>query len=124
MRKLDLGEKEFLYIMSDGESRYKIGWSKDPWNRLKQLQTGNPKRLFIEHVIECTIYPAAFLEKRILSWFGRRGLKGEWRPLTLEHISWLKSLKNEIGRFNKSTASAVEPRKNPFGFTPSTFSTI
>ena len=90
-----MGEKEFLYILTDNQQRYKIGWSKDPQARLKQLQTGNPNKLKIEHLIECTIYPAVFLERRILSWFSKRKLQGEWRFLDREQLEWLKSSKSD-----------------------------
>ena len=31
----------FLYIMTDNNERFKVGRSKNPWRRLRQLRTGN-----------------------------------------------------------------------------------
>ena len=38
----------YVYIISDGSS-FKIGVSKDPLSRMKQLQTGNKNVLTLEH---------------------------------------------------------------------------
>jgi predicted GIY-YIG superfamily endonuclease len=39
-------KKSYVYIITDGED-YKVGVSDNPGKRLKQLQTGNPKKLRI-----------------------------------------------------------------------------
>ena len=41
----------FVYIISDGEA-FKFGVAKNPYERLKQLQTANSKTLTLEHYEE------------------------------------------------------------------------
>jgi hypothetical protein len=57
-KKVDGEEVGHLYFIVEMPFRnfVKIGMSKDPVGRLKQLQTGNPSRLVIYHTFESTDY--------------------------------------------------------------------
>lgn len=47
-----IGNAEFVYLIGeDDNGPVKIGLSKDPVARLRQMQTGNPRRLRIERLI-------------------------------------------------------------------------
>lgn len=41
----------FVYVIGEADGPLKIGVSKDPVGRLRTMQTGNPRRLRIEHVL-------------------------------------------------------------------------
>ncbi len=72
----------FIYIISDGDS-VKIGISKTPEKRLKQLQTGHPKKLTLCNVREVPETRALKLERIIHRSCGHRRLKGEWFNMPL-----------------------------------------
>lgn len=43
---------EFVYMIGEADGgAFKLGRSKDPVSRLRQMQTGNPRRLRVEHVL-------------------------------------------------------------------------
>lgn len=44
---------EYVYIIQSELGLYKIGRSKNPAKRLKQLQTASPIKLFLIHTILC-----------------------------------------------------------------------
>lgn len=83
-----------LYIIQADNDLYKIGISKDPSKRLKQLQTGNGQKLRLyktyqvinERVLEKKIHAMLWENKSLLG-------KSEWFklcPLTLEWLeNWL-----------------------------------
>ena len=67
-----------LYIIqSDSTGNFKIGRSKHPEKRLKQLQTGNPNKLKLILVLENQGHREKLLHNRINSWT-RKKSKGEW----------------------------------------------
>ena len=74
--KLIKGDKlDSLYIIqSDMSGNIKIGRSKDPQKRLKQLQTGNPNKLKLIAFFE----GEGWKEKIIHEKLRRYRLKGEW----------------------------------------------
>ena len=66
-----------LYIIqSDVTGAFKVGRSKNPKTRLRQLQTGSPYQLKLVCVLENTGYQEKLLHQR-LDVSGRR-CKGEW----------------------------------------------
>ena len=51
----DLPADRYVYVMQESISkRYKIGISKDPERRLKELNTGNPEKLILVHAYLAT----------------------------------------------------------------------
>lgn len=47
----NLDKASFVYFIGEADGPIKIGVSKDPISRLRTMQTGNPRRLRIEHVL-------------------------------------------------------------------------
>ena len=67
-----------LYIIqSDISGNFKIGRSKHPARRLKQLQTGNPNKLKVVLVLENQGHREKMLHNRINRWVQKKS-KGEW----------------------------------------------
>jgi hypothetical protein len=68
-------KKDYLYfIQSDVTGMIKVGRSKNPGKRLKQLQTGNPNRLKLIACFENYGWKEKLIHKRLSSW----SEKGEW----------------------------------------------
>jgi len=83
--------KGYCYLIAEHLTlRYKIGRAVAPTKRLKQLQTGNSKRLGLV----CTIKTgdAVALERSLLSQYQHRKIAGEWFALTYEDVADIKSL--------------------------------
>jgi len=59
-----------------GQKIVKIGIGGDPFQRRKELQTGNPAPLSVQFF--CTVRNASALENKLHKWFEARGLHGEW----------------------------------------------
>lgn len=51
LRSWRLGEVSFVYFVGEVDGPIKVGHARDPVKRLRQLQTGNPRRLKIERLI-------------------------------------------------------------------------
>lgn len=67
----------YLYIIRMGNfTKYKIGKSYDSFNRLKQLQTGNPYRLLVLNAFYCDNIDD--LEKIVHIQYASYRLTGEW----------------------------------------------
>lgn len=63
--------------------RLKIGKTKNPEKRRKQLQTGNASEIRIEGVIKCSSPgQAAEVEKAAHEHFKKHHIRGEWFKLT------------------------------------------
>lgn len=79
--------KQQLYIIRAKDTQYcKIGVSKDPKFRLRELQTSNPNPLVLVMVYD-TIKDAIRLEKSLHKTFSQSRCKGEWfKNLTDEEI--------------------------------------
>ncbi|MFW6246585.1 MAG: GIY-YIG nuclease family protein [bacterium] len=73
---------KYVYLIQSLEnSCYKIGISKNPYKRVKQLQTGNSSKL---KLIEC--YPshhANIIEKTLQRRYNNLRKQGEWFDLSL-----------------------------------------
>ena len=73
---------ESIYLIkSTGDSHYKIGVSKNPKNRVKQLQTGNSSP--IELVCEYETKRAYKIEKILHRRFSYAHKNGEWYDLSV-----------------------------------------
>tara|TARA_Y100000310_G_C20334261_1_gene646713 strand:+ start:381 stop:680 length:300 start_codon:yes stop_codon:yes gene_type:complete len=67
-------EDALYFIQSDVTGMIKIGRSKDPQKRLKQLQTGNPNKLKLIASFE----KEGWKEKALHEELSRYRLEGEW----------------------------------------------
>lgn len=70
-----------VYFISDGDS-VKIGQAKNVFNRLSELQTGNPRRLIIVAVYKSCKRDINDDEKMFHEWFKDKNIRGEWFFLT------------------------------------------
>jgi hypothetical protein len=64
------------------DTRQKIGFSKDPSARLKQLQTGNAEVLYLHYTIKVDESRIRLLERFLHKDIGYKRLKGEWFNMT------------------------------------------
>jgi hypothetical protein len=90
-RLLKLSQKHlgYLYFISEEQfnNKVKIGISKNPEKRLKQLQTGNPNKLVIIHTIQSPDYK--LLERTLHDICGDLRLVGEWFELSESDLNKL-----------------------------------
>lgn len=86
IKNLDVDDVEadrFVYVARESVSgRYKIGISKNPEARVKQLNTGNPEKLILVHAYLAT-EQKNISEKLAHSLFDTSRLKGEWFESTI-----------------------------------------
>ncbi len=87
----------FVYFISAfGEQhlkRIKIGYSKDPVDRLQKLQTGSPVRLELLGTVRCRDEShAKSIEKLAHNIFYKQRRQGEWFHLSKKHLAQIKSL--------------------------------
>lgn len=76
-----------MYIYAIGtETRQKIGFSRDPAARLKQLQTGNPEFFNLHHMIEVDEGRYQLIERFLHKDIGYKRLKGEWFDMTKQEV--------------------------------------
>lgn len=48
------GRQGYVYLISDGTA-YKVGYSTNPWARVPELQTGNPRKLSLVSIFKGTV---------------------------------------------------------------------
>jgi exoribonuclease R len=94
--------KTFIYIIKNNQNKYKIGKSDNPYKRIKQLQTGNNKKLHLVAVVEAPKY----LEKRLHSMAFFYKEIGEWYALTPEVLATLLDYVQE--RYTTTIFQGVE----------------
>lgn len=92
----------YLYVIGNSNNIQKIGFSKYPEKRLKELQTGNSEQLFLHHSINCgSLKKVRDMEKRIHIELSYKRLKGEWFAMSKEdainyvefaRITWLRTI--------------------------------
>jgi hypothetical protein len=73
------------FISEENNNRVKIGYSKDPYKRLKQLQTGNSNKLILLNAI-----PGSQKEER--KWhklFCHSKINNEWFHLSEEILTFI-----------------------------------
>lgn len=99
-----------IYLIKDGESRYKIGYSKNPKERLKQLQTAGAT--VFELIYELEVQYATKIEKALHRFFSRYNVNGEWFALPYEEV---KSFPDLVRRTESNFKLIVENStlKNP-----------
>lgn len=85
---------KYVYIIQSlDEGYYKIGVSKHPHNRLKQLQTGNSSKLKLVEVYQSEY--AHSIEKTMHRRYSTFRKEGEWFELSLENEwSFIKECKS------------------------------
>lgn len=66
----------YLYVIKDSENKRKLGFSRDPDRRVKELQTGNPLELTVEYRLPIRVRNRA--EKNLHDLFPADRIRGEW----------------------------------------------
>ena len=78
-----------VYLIKSEGSNYKIGTSKHPEKRLRQLQTGNQEKLELVNTFQ-TNY-AALVETTLHNRFSHLRQNGEWFTLSLaEEVGFIE----------------------------------
>ena len=73
----------YIYIIGSDKPPYKIGISKNPELRLKNIQTGHPHRLQILELRETDSKRTKLLESVIHKHLDQYRMKGEWFNIPL-----------------------------------------
>lgn len=92
---------KYVYLISDKNSySYKIGISKNPKTRLKQLQTGSDRELVICKQVLCE--NADQVEASLHHIYSMNNIKGEWFELSDSDIETFenkcKAIDNDINK--------------------------
>jgi hypothetical protein len=88
--KAKIALKGFVYLIKYGSSNlYKIGLSKNPKERLKQLQSAIPENLFLLHTIEASNMME--LEAYFHQMFSHCRARSEWFELTDDEVLIFKN---------------------------------
>lgn len=85
----------YLYVIGPNNgSRVKLGFSKNPEQRLKTLQTAQPEKLLLHYKEKFTEQQIRLYERTLHRELAHHRLSGEWFALTPEeatlHIKHLK----------------------------------
>lgn len=83
-----------IYLISDNESRYKIGFSSNPKSRLKQLQTGGATVYDLLYEIECN--HTTKVEKTLHRYYAQYRRHGEWFELIEEDVKNFPNMVKKI----------------------------
>src|SRR5688572_19924917 len=78
-----------VYVLKCG-SRYKIGISVNPQQRLKQIQCLWPEPITLIHQIRSPSYKP--IERQLHHRFADKRRRGEWFELSDEDLSYIRSL--------------------------------
>jgi len=89
----------YIYVIGDTTSPYKIGFTKDPDNRLRTLQTGNPKKLQIHYKEMIGENEVKYIEKQIHKELKRKQVSGEWFNVSLDDA--ISEVKYAVMRYTK-----------------------
>ena len=73
-----------VYLIGDNEGRYKIGCTKDPKTRLKQLQTANAAGLKIVHAVD--VNNNFKVEHVMHRRYAHKNISGEWFVLDEQEV--------------------------------------
>lgn len=80
--------KNYVYFIQEENSHfYKVGRSNDPIERVKQLQTGNCRKLNLYCTVLCRDLPSACrLETNLHKYLAGQKINNEWYKLDKKHI--------------------------------------
>ena len=88
------GESYLYFIKMGNQNLVKIGISQTPKQRLKELQTANPFKLYIINTLQ--VNNARELERKFHKIYDGFRMKGEWFKLPLREIKRIKKEPIEI----------------------------
>jgi predicted GIY-YIG superfamily endonuclease len=88
--------KYYIYIITSDRRHFKIGYTNDISKRVKSLQTGNPKELSLDILIEVGSERQAFnYEQYLHEMFRAFRVKGEWFSYKIKEYG-MKSKRKQI----------------------------
>lgn len=90
-------DQRYVYAIRDARNRVKIGKSKDPQRRLRELEVGNPEAL--ELFCSAEVRDASSLERDLHRKFANENLRGEWFQLPEEEQAELKNVMQIAAEF-------------------------
>jgi hypothetical protein len=79
-----MNNNTYIYIIKNKNNQIKIGYSKNPFKRLKQLQTANSEKLellaffYANKVIEKRLHKMFYFDKKMGEWFNLSPAKLEY----------------------------------------------
>ena len=79
-------QTSFIYIIGSKNPPYKVGISKNPNRRLRNLQTGHPYPLQIHHIIETNISQTKLFETILHRNLKHYKTNGEWFNMELTNL--------------------------------------
>lgn len=85
-------ERIFCYLL-ESEGLYKIGKSKNPQNRVKQIRTGNPNVKLVDFSDKVT-------EKELHALYKNHRIKGEWFRLDEKQVNSILKLYSNGKQYN------------------------
>ncbi len=85
----------YIYLLSKDNINYKIGVSKNPKQRLSQLQTGNDNQLYIVKVYKSEKFYKK-IEYTLHNTYGYKNILNEWFELDDHEITQFEALCQEI----------------------------
>lgn len=100
---------EYIYFISDNHGHMKVGKAKEPYDRLKNLQCGNPYELEIRDLIEVVPHESAgfdaiCFESMIHRELSKHKIRNEWfleKPVE----EWLQKIRKDAFTHPKSKQS-------------------
>jgi hypothetical protein len=105
----------FVYVAQADDGPLKIGITKDPKNRLRALNTGNPAPLNIQLLLECSPCFARMVEQQAHRSLEAYKIKGEWftAPLVVAAYHLMRVADEVSGRHSyRAVAVGNENLKN------------
>jgi len=82
-----------IYLIRDTD-RYKIGFSKEPKKRLKQLQTGSSEVMELVYEVECD--NVSKVESSLHRYYDSKRKNGEWFALEYDDVKGFVELVKKV----------------------------
>lgn len=94
----------YIYFIAPvhNHNMVKIGFSKNPQARLKQLQTASAEKLEIIHIIKCYRFAPRYVERKLHYMLKYSHRCGEWYEMYPEKLDWLRSYHSDIQLYGLS----------------------
>lgn len=101
----------YVYVISAGDDAVKVGLARDTLNRLKALQTGHYRKLFISHQVGFTTVDEAYaIERRAHRQLRAKRIEGEWFSVSADEA--MSAIEQAIDGIDDEQRLEDEARKN------------
>lgn len=88
----------FVYVIGPAGGPYKIGFSTQPFKRLKDLSRSSPARLFPYVISQSPAGVGEWVERKIHEALDAHRVHGEWFDCCLETIKATVAIENPLGK--------------------------